>query len=232
MAFLRTKHRGNNTYHYLVKGIRNKDGKVKQKVLKYYGAEAPSEKQLAKDILELGTTIPFDINMRVTKESMRAIIGTVWRNKHTHDLITIAAIRKNPHRSDFEVYDDEDIEVMQKYGMETPFCCPLTWVSYGQKWSRQLEHWYRIDTLKKPGRLEGYRRRVGYCRERVTITRKEYQERKNTPNDKKFSCHTANTNMKKDAWKRATQDLTEAERLLAEFLNGSARRSDIDETNN
>lgn len=214
MAFLRTKQRGFNTYHYLVKGIRNSDGKVRQKVLKYYGAEAPSHKKLAKDIEELGTTKAFDIDMKVTKASLKAIIGTSWRNKHTYDLTTITAIRKNPHRDDFEVYDGREAEE------EEPLRCPMTWVSYGQKWKRELEHWYRIDNLTRAEKLEGYRKRVGYCKERVTNTRKAYREMKTKPESERGSCHTANTKMRKNEWKEAQQDLDEAVRLLEEFSGG------------
>lgn len=214
MAYLRTKQRGSNTYHYLVKGIRKGDGKVQQKVLKYYGAEAPSRKKLAADILELGTTKPFDINMRVTKESLKAIIGTIWRNKHTHELATITVIEKNPHRGDFEVYDGREAEE------EPTLKCPLTWVHYGEKWKRTLEHWYRIDILTKVGKLEGYRKRVGYCKERVTDRRTAYHEMKTMPESKRDSCHTGTTNMRKDELKEAQQDLDEAVRLLEEFSGG------------
>ena len=107
MAYLRNK--GN--YWYLVTGSRSRvDGKVRQKVLKYYGAKAPSHEELAADILELGTTQMFDINARITKASLKAIIGTVWRNKHTYDLAKITVIHKNPNRGDFEVYDGMETE--------------------------------------------------------------------------------------------------------------------------
>ena len=171
--------------------------------------------------------------MKVTKESLKAIIGTVWRNRHTHEQTMITLIRKNPYREDFEVYDEEMAKEAQELEeMDTPFGCPMAWVSYGQSWRRNLEHWYRIDTLKKAGKLEGYRSRVGYCRERVTYTRKGYQEMKNIPKEKRDSCHTGSTGMRKNEWEGATRDLAEAEKLLAEFLNGSAHRSDVDETNN
>lgn len=39
MAYIRTKKiKGNNYYYYIVEGKRDKDGKVKQKVLKYLGS--------------------------------------------------------------------------------------------------------------------------------------------------------------------------------------------------
>lgn len=217
MSFLRTKHRGNNTYHYLVKGIRNSAGKVRQKVLKYYGAEAPSEKQLAADILELGTTRVrvFDVDTRITKASLKAIIGTFWRNKYTHELAKIAVIQRNPYRGDFEVYDGREAEEI-----DPALKCPMTWVSYGQKWSRALEHWYRVDHLTRAEKLEGYRRRVGYCREKVAETRKQYQAMKTTPKEKRDSCHTANTNSRKRDWKEAQEDLDEAAKLLEEFTGG------------
>lgn len=214
MAYLRTKHRGNRAYYYLVKGIRN-NGKVRQKVLKYYGAKAPSHKELAVDILELGTTKAFDINTRITKASLKAIIGTVWRNKYTHDFAKITVIHKNPNRDDFEVYDGMEAEEIDP-GLR----CPLAWVRYGEKWSRAMEHWYQVDHLARSQKLEGYRKRVGYCKEQVTISRKAFHDMKTMPQAVRGGCHTANTRMRKDEWEAAKQDLDEAVRLLGEFIGG------------
>jgi hypothetical protein len=226
MAYLRTKQRGDRAYHYLVKGIRSGDGKVRQKVLKYYGTKAPGNKQLEADILELGTTKAFDINMKVTKASLKAIIGTIWRNKHTHEAAKIAVIQRNLHRGDFEVYDGMEAEEV-----DPTLRCPMTWVNYGEKWSNSLEHWYRVDNLTKTEKLEGYRKRVGYCRERVTDRRKAYNEMKTKPVSERGSCHTANTNARKREWKEAEQDLEEAIRLLEEFEGSEIRRGDNEAAN-
>lgn len=213
MAYLRTKHRGNRAYYYLVKGIRN-NGKVRQKVLKYYGTNAPSHGELAADILELGTTQAFDINARITKASLKAIIGTVWRNEHTYDLAKITVIQQNPNRGDFEVYDGMESE--EDPGLR----CPLAWVRYGEKWSNAMENWYQVGHLSRPGKLQGYRKRVGYCKEQVTISRKAYHDMKNMPQAVRGGCHTANTRMRKDEWETAKQDLDEAVTLLEEFIGG------------
>ena len=45
MAFVRTKKIKNKTYYYLVES-RREGGKVKQKVIKYLGAEMPTKEQI------------------------------------------------------------------------------------------------------------------------------------------------------------------------------------------
>jgi hypothetical protein len=45
MAFVRTKRKGNRTYYYLVESKRE-GNKVKQKVIKYLGAEVPTKEQI------------------------------------------------------------------------------------------------------------------------------------------------------------------------------------------
>lgn len=153
----------------------------------------------------------FDINQRVTKASSKSIVGTIWRNKHTQELATITVVRKNPDRGDLEVYDEDEREI------DDTLACPLTWVKYGQKWTNAMEHWYRVDHLTQAEKLEGYRRRVGYCKEQLTETRKAYQEMKKMPKAERGSCHTFNTRMRKDDWTTAKKDLDEAEGQLQEF---------------
>ena len=45
MAFIRTKRKGNRTYYYLVES-RREGNKVRQKVIKYLGAEMPTKEQI------------------------------------------------------------------------------------------------------------------------------------------------------------------------------------------
>ena len=45
MAFVRTKRKGNRTYYYLVES-RREGNKVRQKVIKYLGAEMPTKEQI------------------------------------------------------------------------------------------------------------------------------------------------------------------------------------------
>jgi len=45
MAFVRTKQKGNRTYYYLVESKRE-GNKVRQKVIKYLGAERPTKEQI------------------------------------------------------------------------------------------------------------------------------------------------------------------------------------------
>lgn len=45
MAFVRAKRKGNRTYYYLVESKRE-GSKVRQKVIKYLGAEMPTKEQI------------------------------------------------------------------------------------------------------------------------------------------------------------------------------------------
>ena len=45
MAFVRTKRQGNRVYYYLVEN-RREGKKVRQKVIKYLGTEAPTKEQI------------------------------------------------------------------------------------------------------------------------------------------------------------------------------------------
>ncbi len=45
MTFVRTKRKGNRTYYYLVESKRE-GNKVRQKVIKYLGAETPTKEQI------------------------------------------------------------------------------------------------------------------------------------------------------------------------------------------
>lgn len=45
MAFVRTKQKGNRTYYYLVESKRE-GAKVRQKVIKYLGTQAPTKEQI------------------------------------------------------------------------------------------------------------------------------------------------------------------------------------------
>ncbi len=45
MAFVRSKRKGNRTYYYLVES-RREGNKVRQKVIKYLGAEMPTKEQI------------------------------------------------------------------------------------------------------------------------------------------------------------------------------------------
>lgn len=45
MAFVRTKRKGNRTYYYLVENKRE-GTKVRQKVIKYLGAQVPTREQI------------------------------------------------------------------------------------------------------------------------------------------------------------------------------------------
>ena len=49
MAFLRTKRIHGQTYYYLVESYREKNGKVKQRQLKYYGKLKPSGATIERD---------------------------------------------------------------------------------------------------------------------------------------------------------------------------------------
>ena len=50
MPFVRTKHRGQKSYYYLVENKRDGD-KVRQRVIRYLGTKPPSEEEL-KNILK------------------------------------------------------------------------------------------------------------------------------------------------------------------------------------
>ena len=227
MAFLRTKSRGDYKYYYLVQGIRDPEtGKVKQKNLKYYGVEKPSDEQLEKDKLayekkEIDTKKDnsiqsknkvFDINARITRGNLNSIIGTSWRNKHTHDLAKVTQVIPTVCQGKFELIDGLDL----LYDGEDDL--GMVRISVRTKWVNAMEHWYRVDHLSQDEQLEGFRRRIGYCKEEIATKRKQYNEYKTMPKERRDSCYTSNLRLQKNSFEWAQQDLEIAVKQMDDII--------------
>jgi len=219
MAFLRKK----GKYYQLVHGVRDPDTKkVKQKVVKHYGKDKPSEEQVnmdkenLKDLIQqlgvegktnlkkmddkdkeqLGTT--FDINSKITKATINSIIGTVWRNKFTHKIVCITSweLMESGQYVLFNSLDKDDPEV--------------TWVSSRHTWKDQMDKWYRIDNIPENEQLEGFRKRIGYCHEELNIKRKSYNYYLTLPKEQRTDRYTSNLGLRKMALDWAEKDYNDA----------------------
>lgn len=173
--------------------------------------ETPTEIGLEKQPLEkvVVPTNGFDVNARITKDNINSIIGTIWRNRYTHSLAIIEKINKTPSGS-FELYSR--MEKSDKMGDI------VTWLTYRELWKNAMNHWYRIDDIGPADQLEGFRKRVGYCKDELNRARKALHKLETVPKDERHSPHSTNLGIRKQQLEWTQRDYDAAQKDLEAFL--------------